>query len=79
MFKQKMEYDVAIVGVGVGANYGSVLTHYSLYKMIESFGNKFLMVSKIGASANDPELNNTHAISWAKRHYNLRSGLIAKT
>ena len=67
----KEKYDVAIVGVGVGANYGSVLTYYSLYKTIEAMGKKPLMVSKIGARANDPEIRDTHALRFAKRHYNL--------
>ncbi len=65
------KFDVGLIGVGVGANYGSVLTYYSLYKTIESFGKSVLMVSKIGASADDPELRNTHAIKFANRHYNL--------
>ncbi|MFT3688954.1 MAG: polysaccharide pyruvyl transferase family protein [Paenirhodobacter sp.] len=67
----KDHYDVGIVGVGIGANYGSVLTYYSLYKTIESLGKTVLMVSKIGASANDPEIQNTHAIRFARKHYNL--------
>lgn len=72
MAEQKEEkFDVGIVGVGVGANYGSVLTYYSLYKTIESFGNKVLMVSKIGARQNDPEMQDTHAVRFAKKHYNL--------
>lgn len=65
------KYDVGVVGVGVGANYGSVLTYYSLYKAIEAFGKSVLLVSKIGAKANDPEIQNTHAIRFAKEHYNL--------
>jgi nitroreductase len=68
---RKAKYDVALVGVGVGANYGSVLTYYSLYRTLESFGKKVLMVSKIGASADDPELRDTHAIRFARKHYNL--------
>lgn len=72
MPSQKQEkYDVAIVGVGVGANYGSVLTYFSLYKTIESLGKKVLMVSKIGAKANDPEMMDTHAVRFAHEHYNL--------
>ena len=64
-------YDAAIVGVGIGANYGSVLTYYSLYKTVENFGNKVLMVSKIGASASDPEVQDTHSMRFAREHYNL--------
>ena len=72
MTTEKQEkFDVAIIGVGVGANYGSVLTYYSLYKTIESFGKTALMVSKIGASGKDPELQDNHAIRFANRHYNL--------
>lgn len=64
-------FDVGIIGVAVGANYGSVLTYYSLYRTIESFGKKVLMISKIGAKSTDPEIQNTHAIKFAKMHYNL--------
>lgn len=63
-------YDVGVVGVSFGANYGSVLTYYSLYKTIQDFGNKVLMVSKIGAHADDPEVQDTHAMRFASEHYN---------
>lgn len=80
MAPQKQEkYDVGIVGVGVGANYGSVLTYYSLYKTIESFGKKVLMVSKIGAKASDPEIQNNHAMRFARTHYNLSKLYSQKT
>lgn len=69
--QKQIKYDVGIIGVGVGANYGSVLTYYSLYKTIESFGKKTLMVSKIGAKKTDPEIQDTHAIRFANKHYNL--------
>lgn len=65
------KFDVGIVGLAVGANYGSVLTYYSLYKAIEACGKSVLMVSKIGASANDPEMKNTHAVRFARENYNL--------
>ncbi|OKL42287.1 polysaccharide pyruvyl transferase family protein [Pseudovibrio exalbescens] len=69
--EQKETFDVGIVGVGVGANYGSVLTYYGLYRTLEEFGKKPLMISKIGASATDPEIQDTHAMRFAKEHYNL--------
>jgi UDP-N-acetylenolpyruvoylglucosamine reductase len=64
-------YDVALLGVGLGANYGSVLTYYSLYKTLESQGHKVLMVSKIGAKPTDPEIRDTHAVRFAQEHYSL--------
>lgn len=77
--RDEARYDVGIVGVGIGANYGSVLTYYSLYKTIEAFGNKVLMVSKIGARDDDPEIQDTHSMRFAKRHYNLSKIYSQKT
>lgn len=73
------KYDVAVIGLAIGANYGSVLTYYSLYKAIEALGKKVLMVSKIGASADDPELNNTHATRFAHENYDLSQVYSTKT
>ena len=39
--QEKAKYDVGVVGVGVGANYGSVLTYYSLYKPLNPLGKRF--------------------------------------
>lgn len=64
-------YDAAIVGVGIGSNYGSVLTYYSLYRTIESFGKSALMVSKIAAKDGDTHLREDHALRFARRHLNL--------
>jgi nitroreductase len=65
------KYDIAIIGLGVGANYGSVLTYYALYKSLESLGKNPLLVSKIGANKEDFELQDIHSIRFAKEHYNL--------
>lgn len=69
--KEPGKYDVAIVGVGTGSNYGSAMTYYSLYRTIESFGKSVLMISKIGAKENDPELIDSYTVPFAKAHYNL--------
>lgn len=65
------KYDVGIVGVGLGANYGSVLTYFGLHETLKSFGKSVLMVSKIGAKSDDPELRETHASRFAAEHYNV--------
>lgn len=39
-------YDVGIVGFWYGKNYGSVLTYYALYKVIEGLGYKPILINK---------------------------------
>lgn len=39
-------YDVGIVGPWYGLNFGSILTYYSLYKVISEFGYSPLMIDK---------------------------------
>ena len=67
----KKKYDVGIIGVGLGANYGSVLTYFALHEAVKAEGKSVLMVSKIGAKASDPELKENHATRFAKEHYDV--------
>lgn len=43
--KNKMLYDVGLVGVNTGNNYGTQIQYYSLYKTIEDLGYSVLMVN----------------------------------
>lgn len=40
------KYDVGIVGLWFGLNYGSVLTYFALYKTINSLGKDAIMINK---------------------------------
>lgn len=40
------KYNVGIVGLWYGLNYGSILTYYALYNVIDSMGYKAIMVNK---------------------------------
>jgi len=62
-------YDIGVIGFWCGSNYGSLLNGYATYKIIKSFGYSPLMVSKINASANDKEMNNTHNAQFVKKFY----------
>lgn len=52
-------YDVGIVGLWYGKNYGSILTYYALYQLVEQLGYRAVMLDKPPAlwddSFNDPE------------------------
>lgn len=39
-------YDVGIVGLWYGKNYGSILTYYALYQLVEQLGYKAVMLDK---------------------------------
>lgn len=39
-------YDIGIVGLWYGLNYGSILTYYALYKVVNSMGFDAIMVNK---------------------------------
>jgi ferredoxin len=65
------KYDVGVLGVWSGCNYGSVLTYYGLHEALKSLGYSVLMVSKINASADDPEWADTHSLRFAREHYDI--------
>ena len=54
-------FDVGILGVWYGLNYGSSLTYYALQSTIKEIGLSPLMIEKPGNDPNDPERQNTHA------------------
>lgn len=62
-------YDVGIIGVWYGENYGSTLTYHALQKSIRNMGLSTIMLEK-PAPRNDSELNwNIHSRVFAKQHY----------
>ena len=62
------KYDVAIFGVWWGSNYGSIMTYYSLYHMIESQGLRAIMIDRPGFKPDHPMFS-THARRFAKENY----------
>lgn len=65
----KSHYDVAIAGFWYGANYGSLLNGYAMYKTIKSFGKSVLMIQKPNASDTDVELIQGHNVDFIKKYY----------
>ncbi|HIQ96337.1 MAG TPA: hypothetical protein IAB26_07220, partial [Candidatus Limivivens merdigallinarum] len=46
MDKKETQYDVAILGLWWSSNYGSIMTYYSLYRLIESFGKRVVVIDR---------------------------------
>lgn len=64
-------FDVGLLGMWQGCNYGSIATYYALNKVISSMGKSVLMIEKPYILKDDPELKNTHSRLFAKKHYNI--------
>ncbi len=67
----KEKYDVAIMGVWSGCNYGSVATYYALHSLITSLGLTVLMIDKLIVRNNDVEQGKTHSRRFAEEHYQI--------
>ncbi len=74
------KYDVGILGVWMGCNYGSVATYYALNQVISSLGYSVLMIDKVlpKNSGKDFEHEMTHARRFANEHYNIAPALELK-
>lgn len=68
---EQKHYDVGILGVWFGCNYGSIATYYALEKTIESFGKTVLMVHRPRLGAEDGRMKGRHSIRFAEEHYDI--------
>ena len=65
------KYDICVVGLWYGQNYGSILTYYSLKTVLESFGHSVVMVEcPIGRDYFEIQ-ENTHSRIFARSHFNI--------
>ena len=63
-------YDICLVGVWYGANYGSTINGYAEYKILQNFGKSVLMMQKPGAAKGDVELKpSNHNVKFILKHY----------
>ncbi len=65
------KYDVGILGVWTGCNYGSIATYYALHQFIRSEGRSVLMIDKPILMEDDVERTQTHARRFGEEHYHI--------
>lgn len=66
------KYDIGVLGVWSGCNYGSIMTYYALNRLIEGMGKSVLMIDKpILRQENDVERTETHSRRFANEHYHI--------
>ncbi len=67
-------FDIGLTGVWYGANYGSVVTYYALYRILKRLGYSVLMVDKLHIMDNDWEMDpKIHSRVFATKHYDAIS------
>ena len=66
------KYDVGVLGVWFGCNYGSIATYYALEKTIESFGKSVLMVHRPWLKPYDQKsMEKRHSLRFAREYYQI--------
>lgn len=66
------KYDIGIVGLWYGLNYGSILTYYALYKLVNELGHDALMINKPQKLWNDRYIDrNSIANRFIYNHCNV--------
>lgn len=65
----RKHYDVGVVGCWWGANYGSCLNGYAVYKTLNDMGLSVLMIHKHNAKPDDWEIFNTHNERFIHKFY----------
>ena len=62
------KYDVGILGVWYGCNYGSIATYYSLYRAVRSMGKSVLMVHRPWIEPfNEKGMERRHSMKFATK------------
>lgn len=65
-------YDVAILSVFYGANYGSILNGWAIYSLLKKIGKKVLMLEPIGFPLENEELSEkNHALHFINARYDV--------
>ncbi len=64
----KTKYDVAVFGLWWSSNYGSIMTYYSLYCLLESFGKRTVLIDRPGFPPDHP-LFKTDGRRFQREHF----------
>ena len=67
---QKKHYDMMLMGVWYGINYGSIMNGYAEYMTLKRMGKSVLMLSAPGFELENPELDeNMHNVKFMQKYY----------
>lgn len=68
----KKHYDVGILGVWFGCNYGSIATYYVLNRIIQDMGKSVLMIHRPWIKDfREEDMEDRHSLKFARAHYDI--------
>lgn len=70
-YAQQNRYDVAVLGLWFGRNYGSMITYYALHQVLHRMGLSVLMISNPLMPADEDTNTKTHPVRFAREHYHI--------
>ena len=70
-FATQDKYDVAVIGLWYGRNYGSMITYYALHQVLSSLNLSVLMVNNALLSGNEVFTDKTNPRLFAENRYNI--------
>lgn len=65
------KYDVGIIGLWFGRNYGSMLTYYALYRALENMGLSVLMINNPLSPKIEEEYTRSHPRTFGASRYHI--------
>jgi coenzyme F420-reducing hydrogenase beta subunit len=69
-YSTEHRYDVGVIGLWYGRNYGSMITYYSLHRYLTQLGLSVLMINN-PLGNNSPNYSKTHPKRFARELYNI--------
>lgn len=70
-YASNKKFDVGMIGIWYGVNFGSILTNYALYRTMEKMGYSVLMIDKPRFLWWGMEYSNTIARRFGEKHYEI--------
>lgn len=65
------KFDIGLLGVWFGTNYGSILTYNALQRKLRDLGASVLMIDKPYRNDNEAGIVDSHTRRFANRHFNI--------
>lgn len=70
-YAKEDKYDVAVLGLWFGRNYGSMLTYYALHQVLRKEGLSVLMIDNPLTSPYENRNTKTHPVKFGREYYHV--------
>ena len=70
-YAQQGRYDIAVLGLWFGRNYGSMITYYALHQVLKGMGLSVLMIANPLQPDDEDVSGKTHPVRFAMENYHI--------